>query len=382
MVVSPRIAAASVFVLTAAYTHASSPQVRTWGKLPNGQAVHLYTLKNKHGVTAEISDYGATVTRLLTKDARGKFADVVLGFKDLNDYRTKSPYFGSIVGRYGNRIAGGQFKLNGKTYQLAKNNTPAGEPCSLHGGLVGYDKRFWTRVATGDPKTSLTLRLVDPAGTEGYPGTVTAEVTYRLLPEDTLRIEYNITSTAATPVNLTHHSYFNLNGEGADTILDHKLSLNCSRYTPVTKGLIPTGEIATVFGTPFDFKTQPRLIGQRINDLHPQLDFGGGYDHNFVADKPYGKFGLVADVLASSGRRMQVYTTEPGIQLYAGNFLDNTLTGKSGRKYMYRSGFCLETQHYPDSPNQPKFPSTIVQPGKPYRSVTEYRFSEFVPVGW
>lgn len=355
--------------------------VKAWGKLPDGRVAHLYTIRNAHEVRAEISDYGATITRLLTKDLTGKFGDIVLGFNTLEEYRTKSPYFGAIVGRYGNRIANGQFTLDGKTYGLAKNNTPGGLPCSLHGGNVGYDKRLWKLV--GAPTgSSLTLELVDPAGTEGYPGTVTTRVKFELEPEDTLRISYRITTTAATPVNLTHHGYFNLNGEGNPSILDHRLQLNCSRYTPVTKGLIPTGELATVKGTPFDFKTSTEAIGARVNNLHPQLDYGGGYDHNFVGDKPTGKFGLLADVWAPSGRRMQVWSTEPGIQLYTGNFLDNTLIGKSGKPYLYRSAFCLETQHFPDSPNQPKFPTTIVRPGRPYLSVTEYRFSEFVPVGW
>jgi len=356
-------------------------KVKAWGKLPDGKVAHLYTLRNAHGMRVEISDFGVTVTRLFTKDLSGKFGDIVLGFNSLDDYRKKSPYFGAIVGRYGNRIAKGEFSVDGKTYRLAKNNTPGGEPCSLHGGNVGYDKRLW-RTVGAPTASSLTLELVDPAGTEGYPGTVTARVTFQVEPEDTLRISYRITTTAATPVNLTHHGYFNLNGEGNPSILDHRLQLHCSRYTPVTKGLIPTGELASVKGTPFDFKTEAVAIGKHVNDLHPQLDFGGGFDHNFVGDKPAGKFGLLADVWAPSGRRMQVYSTEPGIQLYTGNFLDNSIIGKSGNPYLYRSAFCLETQHYPDSPNQPKFPSTIVRPGKAYESVTEYRFSEFVPVGW
>jgi aldose 1-epimerase len=351
---------------------------RHWGTIGD-KRVDLYTLDNGDGIRAEISNYGATIVSLQTKDRRGRMGDIVLGFNTLDEYRQKSPYFGCVVGRYGNRIAYGSFVLDRITHKLPINNEPAGIPCSLHGGTEGFDKRVWQASATstaGGPQ-KLELVLYSPDGDMGYPGNLRVKVVYTLTTNNILRVEYSAVCDKRTPINLTQHSYFNLRGEGDGDILGHRLQLAAARYTPVNAGLIPTGEIANVKGTPLDFMVT-HLIGERVNSAHPQMRYGAGYDHNFVLDKFLGEFGLAAKVSEpTSGRAMEVWTTEPGVQFYCGSFLDGSLTGKSGRKYVHRGGFCLETQHYPDSPNQPNFPTTIIEPGKAFRSKTEFRFATF-----
>lgn len=353
--------------------------ITSFGKTPDGRETRLFTLKNADGFRADICDYGGTVVRLLAPDRQGALADVALGFERVSDYCERSPYFGCIVGRVGNRIAGGRFSLDGHTYPLAQNNTPGGMPCCLHGGKIGFDKVIWraTLAATSrGPALQLSHRSID--GDEGFPGNLEVTVTYTVTSDNTLQIDYEATTDRATPVNLTNHSYFNLAGEGAGDVLGHLVTLHASRYTPVNSGMIPTGQLAPVAGTPLDF-TQPHVIGERINSSHEQVRYGLGYDHNFVIDQSAG--GADIPILAAhvaeprSGRVMEVLTTEPGVQFYTGNFLDGTLTGKSGRVYGHRHGFCLETQHFPDSPNQPAFPSVILRPGAVLRSTTLFRFS-------
>jgi len=350
--------------------------VRSFGKTPKGQEVKLYTLKNRRGMSADITNYGGILVRLMVPDRSGRMADVVLGYNAVEDYIKDTPYFGAIIGRYGNRIAHGQFTLNGQTYRLAKNNAPGGIPCQLHGGKKGFDKVVWsagTFIAADG--AGLTLSYLSKNGEEGYPGNLNVKVTYVLTDDNTLRIEYLATTDQDTPVNLTNHSYFNLKGEGSGDILDHELTIRAERYTPVNAGLIPTGELALVAGTPFDF-LRPHAIGERVGSGHEQIKFGRGYDHNWVLQNQSGKMELAATVFEPVfGRQMEVWTMEPGLQFYCGNFLDGKLTGKSGKPYPCRSGFCLETQHYPDSPNQPGFPSTILKAGETYRTTTMYRFS-------
>ncbi|MBN1782213.1 galactose mutarotase [bacterium] len=340
----------------------------------DGKDVFLYTLKNSQGTTVEITNYGGTIVRWLVPDRNGELADIALGFDSLETYVAKSPYFGCIIGRYGNRIADGQFTLNGETYTLAKNNSPAGMPCHLHGGIKGFDKRVWDAVREPD-KNMLKLRYLSKDGEEGYPGDLDVTVTYKLTEDNALVIDYYAVTNKPTPVNLTNHTYFNLKGEGNGDILDHVLTIHADQTTPVNAGLIPTGEIAPVAGTPFDF-TEPHAIGERIDIDNEQIRFGPGYDHNWVLNKTSQDTMLAATVYEpGSGRFMEVLTMEPALQFYSGNFLDGTLTGKSGQPYVYRSGFCLETQHYPDSPNHDNFPGTVLNPGETYHTVTVYRFS-------
>jgi aldose 1-epimerase len=352
------------------------PTVRPFGTLADGRPASLFTLENARGLRVEITDFGGTIVRLLAPDRAGRLADVTLGFETVSPYQTKSPYFGALIGRVGNRIAQGRFTLEGRRHELACNNTPNGVPCHLHGGKVGFDKVLWQaelRTAAGGP--ALHLRHVSADGDEGYPGTLTVEVIYSLTPENGVRIDYRATTTAPTPVALTNHAYFNLAGEGRGNVLGHELTIHADRFTPVTAGLIPTGELAPVRGTPFDFTT-PHRIGARIDAADEQLRHAGGYDHNFVLNRVGSGLTLAASAHEpESGRVLDVFTTEPGVQFYAGNFLDGTLTGKCGQPYLHRGGFCLETQHFPDSVNQPDFPSVILWPGAEYRSATEYRFS-------
>ncbi len=336
-----------------------------------GNPVTLYTLKNKSGMTAKIMDFGATVVSISTKDRKGRFDDVALGFDTFDPYPTKSPYFGAIVGRIGNRIAKGKFTLDGKEYTLAVNN---GEN-HLHGGKQGFDKRIWTVLTKPTAENpSITFQYVSADGEEGYPGALTVTVKYTVTPQNALKIDYAITTDARTIHNITNHTYFNLGGKSAKDILGHRLQIKATQMTPVDKGLIPTGKLRAVKGTPFDFRT-PKGIGTRIGAKDEQLKFGGGYDHNFVLDGKAGSLRRAINVFEPrSGRTMEVWTTEPGVQLYTGNFLDGTLVGHGGKKYLHRGAFCLETQHYPDSINQKNFPSVVLNPGQTYKSTTIYKF--------
>jgi len=342
-----------------------------FGTAPDGQAITLYSLTNAHGLRARIMTYGAIVVSLEVPDRDGNRADIVLGYDDLAGYVADNPYFGAIVGRYGNRIAGARFTLDGREYRLAANNGPN----HLHGGLRGFDKVVWSAepVRRSDA-VGVSMTYVSPDGEEGYPGTLTAHVTYLLTHDDELKILYEATTDKPTVVNLTHHSYFNLLGQGRGDILGHELQILADRFTPVNDTLIPTGERRAVAGTPFDFRA-PVAIGARIGAENRQLAFGGGYDHNWILNNQDGDLALAARVFEpTTGRVMEVLTTEPGLQFYSGNFLDGSLTGKDGAVYGHRAGFCLETQHYPDSPNQPEFPPVVLRPGDTYTQATVYRF--------
>lgn len=345
-----------------------------WGTMPDGKAIDLYTLTNKNGLEAKITNYGGIVVSLKTPDKNGKMEDIVLGFDSLDEYVKSSPYFGCIVGRYGNRIAKGQFELQGKVYHLAKND---GEN-HLHGGIKGFDKVVWEAVPdTSKGEAALNLTYVSPDGEEGYPGNLEVRVVYTLTNQDELKITYFATTDKQTPVNLTHHGYFNLTGGAKRDVLSHKLSINASGFMAVDSGLIPNGELRALNGSPFNFKT-PKAIGDDINFNDPQLLVAKGYDHSWVLNphKPGGNPELAATLLEpESGRYMEVWTTEPGIQFYSGNFLDGTLKGKGGVVYNQRWGLCLETQHFPDSPNHLNFPSTILVPGDNYSTTTIYKFS-------
>jgi len=337
-----------------------------FGHLSDGRAAHLYTLTNTAGLVAKITDWGGIVTELHTPDRHGEPGDVVLGFDSLAPYDAKHPFFGALVGRVGNRVANARFRLDGVDYRLAANDGPH----SLHGGLRGFDKQLWSAEgAVTDRGPALRLGYVSRDGEEGYPGTLRVKVTYTLTDAGALEIEYRAETDRRTPVNLTNHSYFNLAGSGL--ILDHELTIMARSYTPVDATLIPTGDIAPVAGTPLDF-TLPTPIGARLAAV------GGepvGYDHNFVLPSPGAEPALIARVHEpTTGRVMEVETTEPGVQFYSGNFLDGTVIGKGGVAYARHAGFCLETQHYPDSVNQPTFPSVILSPGAEYRQVTVYRF--------
>lgn len=365
-------------IALAAVTHVSAvevPKAEPFGKMPDGTPVEVFTLTNRQGVKLRAMTYGAIVLSLETPDREGKAADIVLGYNTLEDYIKDTPYFGAVVGRYGNRIAGGKFLLDGKEYTLATNDDPGGIKCALHGGLKGFDKVVWRGqgvVEDGVPGVRFSYTSKD--GEEGYPGTLDISVTYLLTEANEWRIHYTATTDKATPVNVTQHSYFNLKGEGNGDILGHELSIKGSKFTPVDRGLIPTGEVRPVKGTPFDFTTS-RGIGERVQAKDEQLGFGGGYDHNWVLDNQDGSLALAATVHEpTTGRWLEVLTTEPGLQFYCGNFLDGKLTGKSGKAYQFRHGFCLETQHYPDSPNQPTFPDTILRPGETWKSTTVYKF--------
>ena len=344
-----------------------------FGTLPDGRTVELFTLTNAHGIEIRAMTYGAIITTIYTPDRNGHRDDIVLGFDSVAGYLSGSPYFGAVVGRYANRIAGGHFTLDGVTYTLARNNGPN----SLHGGLRGFDKVLWSaEPVRRDSAVGVRLRYTSPDGEEGYPGTLQVQVTYTLTAHDELIVDYDATTDKATPLNLSQHTYWNLHGHGQGDILDHVLSLDASRYTPVDSTLIPTGEIAAVAGTPFDFRT-PAAVGARIDAANEQLGFGHGYDHNWVLDQP--RPGILSHaarlVDPVSGRAIDVSTTEPGIQFYAGNFLDGTIKGKGGQVYGHRGALCLETQHFPDSPNHPNFPSTILRPGQRYQSRTIVTFS-------
>ena len=342
-----------------------------FGKTPDGQEISIYTLTNSKGVEARIMTYGGIVVSLKVPDKNGKLGDVVLGYDDLDGYaKNNSPFFGALVGRYGNRIAKGKFSLEGHEYKLATNN---GEN-HLHGGLKGFDKVVWKgQESNGKDGPMLTLTYLSKDGEEGYPGNLSVTVVYTLTNNNELKIEYSATTDKTTVVNLTNHSYFNFAGSGK--ILDHQMMINADRFTPVDTGLIPTGELKPVKGTPMDF-TKPTAIGARIGQQDEQLIRGNGYDHNWVLNKGAAQLSHAATVYEStSGRVMEVWTTEPGVQFYTGNFLDGSITGKGGQVYHQRTGFCLETQHFPDSPNKPSFPSTTLKPGQKYSTTTIYKFS-------
>lgn len=373
-----RAAALLIGLVVAIPATAATPSVTMtpFGAMPDGRPVSLYSLVNANGARADITNYGAIVVRLFMPDRAGRLDDVVLGYNTLEEYVKKPRYFGAVVGRYGNRIADGKFTLDGRTYALATNNSPGGIPCHLHGGVVGFDKVLWSAEPLFEGETpGLKLRYLSRDGEEGYPGNLDVTIHYWLGGDNSLKIAYRATTDKPTPVNLTQHSYFNLMGEGKGDILGHVLTIAGSHTTPVSAGLIPNGTIAPVAGSPFDFRT-PHAIGARIDAADEQIKFGGGYDHNWVLDNQTGRLALAATVFEPvSGRVMEVWTEEPGLQFYSGNFLDGSYVGKSGIPYARRTGFCLETQHYPDSPNKPSFPNTILRPGQEYRTTTVYRFS-------
>ena len=346
-------------------------QEEVYGETPDGTA-HLYTITNQHGMEASVTDYGAILVRLITPDRNGHLGEVTHGFDSLQGYLGKHPFFGAIVGRYGNRIGQARFKIDDKTYELAANN---GEN-HLHGGIRGFDKYLWkAEKVVDDTRTGIKLIRTSPHMEEGYPGNLEVTVTYWLDHDNTLTIDYHATTDQATVCNLTNHAYFNLAGSG--TILDHELTINADYFTPVDEGLIPLGELSSVENTPFDFRT-PNSIGARIDDSHEQMIKGGGYDHNFVLKRAVGEGAvqLAATVYEpASGRLMEVFTSEPGVQFYTGNFLDGSVVGRNGQSYAKRSAFCLETQHFPDSPNKPSFPSVVLRPGEVYKTTTKFRFS-------
>jgi aldose 1-epimerase len=343
----------------------------TFGSLADSAAATLYTLRNANGMEVALTNYGGIVQKLTAPDRDGNYEDIVLGFDSVTEYVADSPYFGAIIGRYGNRIGAGRFTLDSREYQLATNNGKN----HLHGGDKGFDKVMWQIPASSDAPDSLTLTYRSVDDEEGYPGELDVAVTYSLADDNELRIDYRAISSKNTPVNLTNHSYFNLAGQGHGDILEHVVEILADSFTPVDDALIPTGETRDVAGTPMDFR-DPESIGARIAERDDQLEYGLGYDHNWVLRDGAGDLRLVARVYEpTSGRVMEVLTTEPGLQFYTGNFLDGSLRGKNGAVYQHRGGFCMETQHYPDSPNQPEFPSTILRPGEQYQSTTVYRFS-------
>jgi aldose 1-epimerase len=344
-----------------------------FGKLADGREADLYILRNKNGTEAAITNYGATIVRLKVPDRHGKIEDVVLGYDNVEGYTVNKPYFGVTVGRYANRIAHGKFTLDGHVYTLPKNDGDN----TLHGGTTGFNKALWTAKDVSTPAAaSVQMSLLSKDGDQGFPGNMSVDVRFTLSDDNSLKIEYAATTDKDTVVNLTNHSYFNLAGQGHGDILGQQLMLHASRFTPVNANLIPTGEIVSVRGTPLDF-TKSTAIGARIDGDYEQLKLGHGYDYNFVLDgTPARKAVLAARAYdPGSGRVLEVWTTQPGVQLYSGNFLDGTVAGKGGVKYPRRSAFCLETQHFPDSPNQPKFPSTELKAGRWFRSTTTYKFS-------
>jgi aldose 1-epimerase len=355
--------------------HAADTIIRkSAGQAPSGQAVSVYTLTNARGSQVKITNFGGIVMSIKVPDRQGKLGDVVLGYDSPSGYfgNPGGTYFGALIGRYANRIAKGKFTLDGKTYHLAINNAPN----TLHGGKVGFNQKVWTatplHMAHG---VGLALRLFSPNGEENFPGDLTVKVVYTFTDDNALKIDYTATTNKDTVINLTNHSYFNLNGAGSGPILDNRIMINANKYTPMDATSIPLGPLRSVAGTPFDFR-HPTAIGARINQPNQQLAYGRGYDHNFVLNRHGSGLSLAARVYAPrTGRVMTVYTTQPGIQLYTGNFLDGTLRGKGGKVYVHRSALCLETQHFPDSPNEPSYPTTTLKPGQVYHQTTVYHFS-------
>jgi aldose 1-epimerase len=366
------LAAALVGCETMSINPKSSITKADFGKTSDGQAVEIYTLHNSKGAEARILTYGGILQSLKMPDKHGQFADVVLGYDNLQGYLDKTPYFGALIGRYGNRIGAGKFTLEGQAYTLATNNGVN----ALHGGLKGFDKVVWAaKPSVGIHGPQLTLAYLSKDGEEGYPGNLQVTAIYTLTENNELKLEYTARTDKPTVLNLTHHSYFNLAGQGSGDILGHVLYINADQTTPVDSGLITTGEFADVTGTPFDFR-KPMAIGARINDPDKVLQYGPGYDHNWVINKPLGAFGLMARVTEpKSGRVMEVWSDEPGLQFYTGNFLDGTITGKGGAVYKIHDAFCMEPQHYPDSPNKPNFPTVKLKPGQTYHNTIVYKFS-------
>jgi aldose 1-epimerase len=351
--------------------HAPGVQKQAFGTR-EGRPVNLYTLTNSHGVEIRAMNYGGIIVSIRVPDRKGQFADIVLGHESLDGYVPNPPFIGAVVGRYANRIANGAFTLDGKTYTLPKNDGPN----TLHGGVARtFDKVVWNDAPLNGKTPGVMFTYLSKDGEEGFPGNLTAKVTYSLNDENELAIDYEATTDKATPINLSQHSYFNLAGEGSGDILNTELMLNADRFTPVDKNLIPTGELRPVKGTPFDFTTSTR-IGARIEDPYDQMVLGHGYDHNFVINRKGSGLELAARAYEpTSGRVLEVLTTQPAVQFYTGNFLDGTVTGKQGHVYKRRNAFCLETQHYPDSPNHPDFPSTILKPGQTFHEKTVFKFS-------
>jgi aldose 1-epimerase len=349
-----------------------SIQVDSLGVMPSGEVISQYTLVNKNGLQMQVINLGGTITSLKVPDRQGKIEEVILGCDSLQDYLDGTPFFGCIVGRYGNRIAKGSFELDGTRYELAKNN----DGNHLHGGLKGFDKAYWNiEPIPSDSGQSIGLTYLSPDMEEGYPGNLSVEVVYTLTDDNKLAIAYRATTDKPTVVNLTNHTYFNLTGDARRNILDHELVLHATKFIPVDAGLIPVGTLEDVAGTPFDFR-EARKMGEHIDDNHPQIVNGRGYDHCWVISGNAGELRLGASVYEpQSGRVMEMYTTEPGVQFYTGNFLDGTQDGKGGKMYNKRDGFCLETEHFPDSPNQKSFPSVVLRPGEVYQTRTVYAFS-------
>ncbi|MBI1357467.1 MAG: galactose-1-epimerase [Acidobacteria bacterium] len=347
--------------------------VEEWGAAPSGERVQLYTLANSRGVVLRVTTYGGILVSLEVPDKAGRRGDVLLGFDSLEGYLGVHPYFGALIGRYGNRIAKGVFPLDDRLYTLAVNNGAN----ALHGGIQGFDKRVWAAVPfEAADGVGLKLRYISADGEEGYPGTLAVEVRYTLTDDNALRLEYQATTDAPTVLNLTNHAYFNLKDAGRSPVLDHEVQIEADHYTPVDETLIPLGRPEPVEGTPFDFR-EPHKLGERIDADDEQIRFGGGYDHNYVLRRRNADDleHAVTVYEPTSGRVMEVWTTQPGVQVYTGNFLDGSVKGKSGVAYQRRAALCLETQHYPDSPNQEAFPSAALYPGELYKSTTEYRFS-------
>jgi aldose 1-epimerase len=333
----------------------------------DGKKVDLFTLKNDSGMVVKVTNYGAHIVSIIVPDKNGIYADVSLGYSSIEGYLNDNMFLGAAIGRYANRIAGAKFKLDGKEFTLAANDNGN----TLHGGNKGFDKVVWDAVQIGD---TLTLTYVSPDMEEGYPGTLTVKLNYILTNDNEIKMEYLATTDKNTVVNLTNHAYYNLQGEGASDILGHKLEIFANQTTPVVKGLIPTGKLADVAGTPFDFNT-PHTIGERINNDNEQLKLGGGYDHNWILNKKDNELSLairLSDTI--SGRVLELYTTEPGIQVYSGNFMDGSRKGKSGKTHNYRTGIAMEPQHFPDSPNHPEFPNVILKPGDTYKQTSIVKF--------
>ncbi len=358
-----------VVALTFSCLSAFAVQKKSFGKTQDGTEVFLYTLKNKAGMEVQITNFGGVVVAIKVPDRNGKFDDVALGFDSLADYEKQGPYFGALIGRYANRIAGGKFKLEGKQYQVTVNDPPN----MLHGGKSGFDKKVWKVLREGSQ--GLHLQYVSKNGEEGFPGTLTADVVYSLTENNELKIDYTATTDKPTVVNLTNHTYFNLKGQGEGDITDHEVQIPSGTYTPFDEHLIPTGKIEPIGGTPFDLRKMI-AIKAHVDDPNKYFKIALGYDFNYPLDNKTGKLMTAARVREpQSGRTLEVITTEPAIQFYTGNHMDNGMKGKAGKTYNFRYGFCLEADHYPDSPNHPNFPSTELKPGDKYTQTTIYRFS-------